>query len=165
MIKSSDNLIAETLFKKIGEKTFNTKGSWPLGHKALLNIMEDKNIILDDSQAIDGSGLSRYNLVSTNQVMELLKKIVTDNKYKDDILQAFPTAGIDGTMSWISSPALVGQVRGKTGSMTGVYNIAGYFSTITSDYAYVIMINGRGHQSQQFHEAAEKTLNTAILSL
>ena len=165
MIKSSDNLIAESLFKKLGEISFKDKGSWESGHKALLKIMKDKDITLDDSQAIDGSGLSRYNLISTSQVMELLKKIVTDKNYKDDILQTFPTAGIDGTISWISSPALVGQVRGKTGSMTGVYNIAGYFSTITSDYAYVIMINGKGQQNQVFHEAAEKTLNTAILSL
>jgi len=49
--------------------------------------------------------------------------------------------------------------------MTGVYNLAGYFSTVTSDYAFVIFINGPPEQRQLYKKTAEKALNTAILSL
>ena len=165
MLKTSDNLIAESLYKKIGQLEANHKGSWANGHQAVLNILHSKNIYIDESQAMDGSGLSRYNLVTSEQVMQLLRTINDDANYKNILLQALPTAGIDGTLNWINSTALVGQVKGKTGSMTGVYNLAGYFSTLTSDYAYVILINGKGKQSKLMRSAAEKALNTAILSL
>lgn len=165
MLKTSDNLIAESLYKKMGQLETGNKGSWPSGHKELVKILRSKNIDIDESQAIDGSGLSRYNLVTSGQVMQLLRIINDDTNYKNILLQALPTAGIDGTLNWINSTALVGQVKGKTGSMTGVYNLAGYFSTLTSDYAYVILINGKGKQNKLIRAAAEKALNTAILSL
>ncbi len=165
MLKTSDNLIAESLYKKIGQIETRHKGSWSSGHQAVVKILHSKDIDIDDSQAIDGSGLSRYNLVTAGQIIRLLKTINDDDNYKNILLQSLPTAGIDGTLNWINSTALVGQVKGKTGSMTGVYNLAGYFSTLTSDYAYVILINGKGKQSKIMRAVAEKTLNTAILSL
>ena len=165
MLKESDNLIAESLFKKIGQVTFNRPGSWDNGHEAVSYVMAKHHLPFSDSQLQDGSGLSRYNLLSTEQVMALLLSIYTNPKHNKTLMQSLPIAGVDGTLKWIKSPALQGQVQAKSGSMTGVYNLAGYFSTVTSDYAFVIFINGPPEQRQLYKKTAEKALNTAILSL
>ena len=49
--------------------------------------------------------------------------------------------------------------------MSGVYNVAGYFSTKKSDYAFVIMINSINHQAKQYHSVIEKTLSNAVIEL
>jgi len=165
MLKESDNLIAESLFKKTGQMTFNEPGSWQNGHDAISYILTKEKLPFSDSQLQDGSGLSRYNLMSAKQIIYLLKQINNSKKHRETITKGLPLAGIDGTLAWVNSPALIGQVHAKTGSMTGVYNMAGFFSTLTSDYAFVILINGTPQKNKSYRKAAEKTLNTAILSL
>jgi D-alanyl-D-alanine carboxypeptidase/D-alanyl-D-alanine-endopeptidase (penicillin-binding protein 4) len=165
MLKDSDNLIAESLFKKVGRATFNQPGSWDNGHEAVSYIMAKHHLPFSDSQLQDGSGLSRYNLLSSKQVMSLLLSIHHDNRYGNTLIESLPIAGVDGTLKWMRSPALQGHVQAKSGSMTGVYNLAGYFSTVTSDYAFVMFINGPPEQRQLYKKTAEKALNTAILSL
>lgn len=165
MLKESDNLIAESLFKTVGHMTFNRPGSWENGHEAVSYIMAKHQLPFSDSQLQDGSGLSRYNLLSAKQVMALLLSIHNNTKYGATLIQALPIAGVDGTLKWMRSPALQGHVQAKSGSMTGIYNLAGYFSTVTSDYAFVIFINGPPEQRQLYKKTAEKALNTAILSL
>ncbi|MBT4884566.1 MAG: D-alanyl-D-alanine carboxypeptidase/D-alanyl-D-alanine-endopeptidase [Legionellales bacterium] len=165
MLKDSDNLIAESLFKKAGQITFNQPGSWANGHDAISYALAKQNLPFSESQLQDGSGLSRYNLMSAKQIISLLKHINNSTKHKKTIISGLPLAGIDGTLMWINSPALIGQVHAKTGSMTGVYNLAGFFSTLTSDYAFVILINGPPQKNKSYRKTAEKALNTAILSL
>jgi len=165
MLKESDNLIAESLFKKVGQITFNRPGSWENGHDAVSYIMAKHHLPFSDSQLQDGSGLSRYNLLSSKQVMALLLSIHQNPKHSKTLIEGLPIAGVDGTLKWMKSPALQGHVHAKSGSMTGVYNLAGYFSTVTSDYAFVIFINGPPEQRQLYKKTAEKALNTAILSL
>ena len=97
--------------------------------------------------------------------MKLLRIIHKDKKYKDTIKTSLPISGVDGTLTWMDSIPLKGKVYGKTGGMTGVYNLAGFFSTITSDFAYVILINGPPEKNNIYHKVIEKTLSTAILSL
>jgi D-alanyl-D-alanine carboxypeptidase/D-alanyl-D-alanine-endopeptidase (penicillin-binding protein 4) len=165
MIKNSDNLIAESIFKTLGAIDSKQPGSWDNGHEAVIKELNKNHFYLDASQAVDGSGLSRYNLLSANQIMDLLQRIKKNNIISRTIEKSLPISGIDGTLNWINTKELIGSINAKTGSMSGVYNVAGYFSTKKSDYAFVIMINGINHQAKQYHSVIEKTLANAVIEL
>ena len=73
MLKKSDNVIAGSLFKKIGETYTHRQGTWENGGTSVSKILS-QNADLDiwRINLIDGSGLSRYNQVTPNQLLQVL---------------------------------------------------------------------------------------------
>jgi D-alanyl-D-alanine carboxypeptidase/D-alanyl-D-alanine-endopeptidase (penicillin-binding protein 4) len=76
----------------------------------------------------DGSGVSRYNLISAELLTELLKYIYFE---RSDLFPLFyyslPVGGIDGTLEKrMKEIPLLGNVHAKTGTLKGVSTIAGY---------------------------------------
>src|SRR5207245_1739796 len=105
---------------------------------------------------VDGSGMSRYNLVSPHHLVSLLRwvfdysateKSATENK-KDSLyttlLKNLPVAGIDGTLKYRMKDKLVRtRVRAKTGYLGGIITVSGYIATPDHDVlAFAVMING-----------------------
>ena len=71
-----------------------------------------------------------YNLITPKQVLKLLIAIHKNPILKRTILPALPIAGIDGTLSGrMHLLAKKRRLRAKTGTLTGVSNIAGYCNT------------------------------------
>jgi len=74
----------------------------------------------------DGSGLSRNSRVSPKILLEFLEHLQRE-PYFPTILEALAVAGIDGTLrNRMKGSAAVATLRGKTGTLDGVYNLAGY---------------------------------------
>src|SRR5262249_31784142 len=78
MLKESDNTIANSLFKTIGSYYSQQAGSWKNGNSALHDILA-KTIPLNipKTTLIDGAGGSRYNYVTPEQIIILLRKVYT----------------------------------------------------------------------------------------
>ena len=73
MMSESDNLIAESLIKYISAND-STVGNWSDGMNTMkLFLHEEVNLDTNALRIVDGSGLSRYNLISPNQVVGLLQ--------------------------------------------------------------------------------------------
>ena len=152
MLLNSDNLIADTLTKKLGQVTFETRGSFVNGTRAIKQILKKQGIDLSQAVLADGSGLSRYNLVSAHQLLETLKVINSDPDLKV-IKQFLPVAGGSGTLlnkQIFNYSPLKGFVVAKTGTMSGVSCLAG-FITIPGKhkYAFAILENGRSKQESK----------------
>ncbi len=129
MLKDSDNSYANNLTKTIGAHYFKQAGSFANGTQAIKAILK-KNAKVDLSNAIleDGSGLSRNNRVSPNQIYDLLK-FIKANDHKLDYIRLMPTSGIDGTLEYRSSmrkPPVQGQIVAKSGSLFATHNMAGF---------------------------------------
>ncbi|TVO40057.1 serine-type D-Ala-D-Ala carboxypeptidase [Vibrio algivorus] len=129
MLKDSDNLYANNLTKTLGEHYFNQAGSFSNGTDAIKQILK-KQAKVDLSNAIleDGSGLSRNNRVSPNQLYSVLKYIKA-NDHKLDFIRLMPTAGIDGTLKYRSSmrkAPIKGNIVAKSGSLFATHNMAGF---------------------------------------
>jgi serine-type D-Ala-D-Ala carboxypeptidase/endopeptidase (penicillin-binding protein 4) len=74
----------------------------------------------------DGSGLSRTSRTSPRMLLEFLERVRRE-PYFPTLLQALAVAGVDGTLrNRMKSTAAAGRLRGKTGTLNGVYNLAGY---------------------------------------
>ncbi|WP_099132636.1 serine-type D-Ala-D-Ala carboxypeptidase [Xenorhabdus ehlersii] len=131
MLKKSDNMIADTLFRTLGHRYFNVPGTWRAGSDAVRQILKQKaGIDLDNTVMVDGSGLSRHNLIAPTTMMEILQFIAQHND-ELDFISMLPKAGYDGTLAYRSGlheAGLDGKVFAKTGSLQGVYNLAGFMT-------------------------------------
>ncbi|TDQ57352.1 D-alanyl-D-alanine carboxypeptidase/D-alanyl-D-alanine-endopeptidase (penicillin-binding protein 4) [Mesocricetibacter intestinalis] len=146
MMKKSDNQIADALFRTIAYQLYNRPASFQLGSIALKRVLSSKaGIKFGHSVIADGSGLSRHNLVDAQTMLQALTYIAR-NEDSLHLMETFPIAGVDGTISGrgslISEP-LLKNVIAKTGSLKGVYNLAGFMTNARGEkIAFVQFING-----------------------
>ncbi|MDU8925373.1 serine-type D-Ala-D-Ala carboxypeptidase [Pasteurellaceae bacterium LIM206] len=146
MLKKSDNQIADALFRTIAYKIYNRPASFQLGAMALKSVLSKQaGIKFGHTIVADGSGLSRHNLVAPETMLQALNYIAK-NDDKLHLINLFPLAGVDGTVSGRGSlikPPLVKNVHAKTGSLKGVYNLAGFMTNARGEQvAFVQFING-----------------------
>lgn len=131
MLKKSDNMIADTIFRTIGHQYFGVQGSWRTGADAVRQILRKEAAIdLQNSVIVDGSGLSRHDLISAKIMMQILQYIA-QNDTQLDLISMLPVAGVDGTLNYrpgLQEAGLAGKVAAKTGSLQGVYNLAGFIT-------------------------------------
>ncbi len=153
MLKKSDNIIAGSLFKKMGEVYSQQPGSWQNGSLAVKQILRQKmGVDTSHMTVLDGSGLSRDNQISPNQMMQVLDFAYHNNVTNSDFLSALPIAGIDGTLKH-RMKNIKWKVRAKTGTMSGVVALAGYaMSKNKEPLAFVIIINGRMGMGWKYKE-------------
>ena len=127
MNKKSSNILAELLLAH----SARARGT-RLDYVDALLVFNDalRRIGVRDARLYDGSGVSRYNLVSPAGTVALLKACTT---YRS-IVDSLPIGGKDGTLAGRKLPR---RVRAKTGSLTGVQALAGY----DGDEPFSIVIN------------------------
>jgi D-alanyl-D-alanine carboxypeptidase/D-alanyl-D-alanine-endopeptidase (penicillin-binding protein 4) len=164
MLKKSDNIIAGSLFKKIGELYTEQPGSWKNGSLAVKAILAKKAAI-DTSQMniMDGSGISPENRIKPIQMMQVLEFAYHHTPTNSAFVSALPLAGVDGTLKR-RLYNVSRKVRAKTGTLAerGVVSLAGY--TITKDkepVGFVIIVNGRRGYDWKYR-AMEDKIVTAL---
>lgn len=80
--------------------------------------------------AFDGSGLSRYDMLSASALTTLLTTIWRDPVLLGPYRSALPQAGVSGSLEHrMKDTAATGRVWAKTGSMFNVRTLAGYALT------------------------------------
>ncbi len=157
MLKKSDNIIAGSLLKKMGEFYSKTPGSWENGGEAVKHILAKKAAVdASDLTIIDGSGLSRDNKVKPSQMMQVLDFAYHNYGTNYEFISALPIAGRDGTLkNRLHNVAT--KVRAKTGTMSGVVALAGYaISKDKEALAFVIIINGQNGMGWKYKEIEDR---------
>lgn len=139
--KESDNFYAEMLMKTLGAVAKN-KGSFNAGADAIADFMV-KAGIADGYRQVDGSGLSRLDLISPQQLVELLAYVQT-REYREDFERSLPIAGVDGTLkNRMKDTPAENNVHAKTGSMSGVHTLSGYTIAANGNkLAFSVFLNG-----------------------
>lgn len=127
-MKPSDNLYADSLYLHTAALLNGAPVNWDQAQPIIKKFLEQRTGI-DFSNAVfsDGSGLSRYNLVTPNQTISLLKFLYQRFPLSYEYIAALPISGRDGTLQKrFRIPSQQGLVRAKTGTMTGVNGLSGY---------------------------------------
>ena len=128
MLTDSDNMIAEMLTKEIGLVTSGT-GSTAAGVAAMRKVVSDfclPNSILQH----DGSGLSHANARSARGWRSLLQA-AQDRPWWDQFVDALAIGGETGTLRRrFAETAAEGNLRAKTGTITGIRALSGLMTTI-----------------------------------
>lgn len=167
-LKDSNNLYADSLHKKLGETYFGV-GSYAYGIQAQQAVLTKLDIPFELNQAFDGSGASRYNLISPNQLIHLLSRVYQDKNNYDVMLNAMPVSGTSGTLKnrFKADSTLVAKnkIFAKTGTLKNISSLAGYLHTDSNKkYAFALMIQGEQLKMKKI-KAKEDELLAEIVRL
>ncbi|ABZ76616.1 D-alanyl-D-alanine carboxypeptidase/D-alanyl-D-alanine-endopeptidase [Shewanella halifaxensis HAW-EB4] len=145
MLLKSDNLIADSLLKRLGQYIYGVPGTFINGSAAMKQILTEQGVDLSSANIVDGSGLSRYNLLSADQLIQVLL-LLKQKEQLNFLIDQLPIAGKSGTLKYrngYTASPLKGSVLAKTGSMMGVTNLAGFIKKDGQlSQAFVILENG-----------------------
>jgi D-alanyl-D-alanine carboxypeptidase/D-alanyl-D-alanine-endopeptidase (penicillin-binding protein 4) len=143
-LKPSDNLYADSLYLHAAAKLNGSPVNWKGAEPVIKNFLQAQTGI-DFKNAVftDGSGLSRYSLVTPEQTISLLKFLYQRFPLSYEYISALPVSGRDGTLQKrFRIPTQQGFVRAKTGTMTGINSLSGYLYTSNGHtLAFAMYIN------------------------
>ncbi|MBK7104373.1 MAG: D-alanyl-D-alanine carboxypeptidase/D-alanyl-D-alanine-endopeptidase [Ignavibacteriae bacterium] len=141
--KESDNLSAEMTLRALALKNFGKPASSENGIKLIDSLINKIGLNSKDYNLADGSGISRYNLISAELLISMLKYMYQNSKKNYEILKnSFPIAGVDGTLSnRMKNTKAFKNVFAKTGTLNGVSALSGYLQTANNhEITFSIMI-------------------------
>ncbi|WP_052391110.1 D-alanyl-D-alanine carboxypeptidase/D-alanyl-D-alanine-endopeptidase [Streptomyces sp. NRRL B-24484] len=145
-LKLSNNGIAEHLVKEIGRVRAGS-GSWASGTDQVNGFLHRAGLEPTEARQVDGSGLSRHNLLTASRLTALLAYART-RPWFATWYQALPVAGdarraVGGTLTnRMRGTAAEGRVHAKTGSMTGVDALTGYAERADGrTLAFAVLVN------------------------
>lgn len=127
MMLPSDNFLAEQLLLVCASTLGDTLSTEAVIEHVKKNYLSD---IAKEIQWVDGSGLSRFNLVSPNSFVSILQKINSKVNNEERLHSFFPAGGLNGTLKRAYGTANgKAFVWAKTGTLTNNYNQSGYLIT------------------------------------
>lgn len=141
ILAESNNLYAESVTKTLGARMFGV-GSFKTGAFAVQKVLSDTaGIDFSQARILDGSGESRYNLITPRHLMQLLYVMRNETYLAKHFRNALAISGMNGTLQ-NRFPNLLPRAQAKTGTLNGASTLAGYFTTRSNhELIIVIMIN------------------------
>ncbi len=142
MNKDSDNFTAEMLFRQLGTRQ-DPLAPDSARNNRLAQMLKNMGFGEESFRIADGSGLSRYNLCTAEQLVKVLTDSYRDPALRPELLTSLPIAGTDGTLARrLMEDEFRGIIRAKTGTLTGVSSLAGFVSGPGSKtYCFAFMFN------------------------
>jgi D-alanyl-D-alanine carboxypeptidase/D-alanyl-D-alanine-endopeptidase (penicillin-binding protein 4) len=158
MNKISDNLAAENILKIIGAERTGGLGTARQGLTVSKQFLAAAGIDTTRCSFADGSGVSRYNLFSADQIVQLLIAMYKQPKLFPIFYNSLPLAGMDGTLSGRMAvyPA-ANNLRAKTGTLNGVSCLSGYVHTRDGEMlAFSILMQNFITPTSDYRRAQDK---------
>jgi D-alanyl-D-alanine carboxypeptidase/D-alanyl-D-alanine-endopeptidase (penicillin-binding protein 4) len=146
---NSDNFFAEMLLKLLGAE-FGTAGTTAAGATVVEEFAAGRGTGV---HAVDGSGLTRSNRASPQQVVRLLQAMRTA-PVGDEFVSDLALAGHEGTVAErMHGTAADGHCRLKTGTLTGVSNLSGYcFNADGREMIFSVLMGSVGSLDSAHYE-------------
>ena len=138
LLQDSDNLLAESLLLMISKNKFNSFNS-----NQAINFFKKQweNFLPDPLIWADGSGVSRYNLITSRNLISILNQIHKKIGWKG-INKLFAAGGISGTIKDYYKSKKAPFVFAKTGTLRNNHNLSGFLiGKSKRKYIFSIMIN------------------------
>jgi D-alanyl-D-alanine carboxypeptidase/D-alanyl-D-alanine-endopeptidase (penicillin-binding protein 4) len=145
--KVSQNLHAELALRAVGRARRHV-GSFEAGMAEMSAFLGEAGIDPAGYRLMDGSGLSRLDLVTPSTVLKLLRYMY-DSPAREQWISILPVGGQDGTLSSrFGATAAAGRVHAKTGSLSHVSALSGYLQRPDGTWvAFSILANNYGGPS------------------
>lgn len=160
MMKESDNLYAECMYYQIAASTGNRPASAKSARNVERQLIHKLGLDASRYRLADGSGLSLYNYLSAELEVMMLRYAFRNDNIKQHLIHSLPIAGVDGTLKKrMKSGSVHGNVKAKTGTLTGIISLAGYCTAANGhELCFSIINNGIMHGSNARH-FADKVCN------
>ncbi|MEA3501119.1 MAG: D-alanyl-D-alanine carboxypeptidase [Candidatus Marinimicrobia bacterium] len=124
MLTVSDNFIAEELMLQVGKAVSDT---FSVGNAIKYSLENYLSGFPQEPCWVDGSGLSRYNLITPEDYVYLLEKMYNEIPTKE-LFSYLPVGGERGTIKkWYKNGKPY--IFAKTGTLSNNHNLSGYIRT------------------------------------
>lgn len=124
----SNNLAAELVWRTAA-KEFSGKGSAEKGEVLVQKFMEKNGLSTKGMIVADGSGLSRFNIISPKHLVGILTAM-HNSRNKAAFTRSLAVPGEKGTLqSRLKNTIAATAVKAKTGTLTNVSSLSGYITT------------------------------------
>ena len=154
----SINLYAEHLCNQIG-KTTNGTNNYIGGTKAIVDFWKSKNINTKGVYLNDGSGLSRYNVLTTSFLVGILQYMKKSENY-ETLIKSLPIAGRTGSL-WKMCKGTFAEnnLHAKSGYLTRVRSYAGYTKTKSGkEIAFAVIVNNYSCSASKMKNILEELM-------
>ena len=140
--KRSQNFYSESVLKLLGAR-FCGRGSWAGGLDVAREFLADAGIEEGTYRLTDGSGMSRGNEFTPEQLTALLRHMYF-HPWAEEFGRTLPYSG-ERDLKWserLAAPPYRGNVMAKTGYLSGVSTLSGYAKARSGKvYAFSILMN------------------------
>ncbi|WP_027377431.1 D-alanyl-D-alanine carboxypeptidase/D-alanyl-D-alanine endopeptidase [Kaistella palustris] len=157
----SDNALAEATLRMVG---FQKGGDQSLesGRSVVVEHLKSMGFDTASLSYIDGSGLSRNNLVTPLSQVKFLTSVM-DEKFYKTYFTSLPVGGQSGTLKRMFAGDGYGQIFAKTGTLNKVKTLAGYMKTNTGKtLVFSLLINNYAGSVDQVKSKMEQLLQPAL---
>ncbi len=154
--KVSDNLYAEMLLRAVALKE-SGQGSVTEAMRILEQQSQDWGIDTSDVRLVDGSGLSRLNMVTPRSIVKLLQ-VARTRPWFDAFKSSLPIAGKDGTLrTRFQGTTAEGRVFAKTGFIGSVVALSGYIQRQDgTEFVFSVLVNHYNATTRQVQSAVDR---------
>jgi len=158
MNKESDNMSAITLYKVIGAETSSPPGSLDKGSQAVINFLTSIGVDRGSYEFLEGSGLTRFNMVTGDLYIPLLKYLFDHEDLFYVFYNSLPVAGVDGTLNKrMAGTEAQYNVHAKTGTINNVSALTGYAITRDNEMLiFYINMNGFTDNKTTYRDKQDK---------
>lgn len=154
--KNSDNFLAECLFKTVGAFYSGEQGNSFYATQAVLTYVDEKGINDVGTSVVDGSGISRFNEITTASIVGLLEQIYIDENLYNDYYNTLAIMGEDGTLDdRLRRTGAESNFHGKTGTLRGVTALSGYLTTSGGEDLIISIIMEFKEKGSGYHKDIE----------
>lgn len=145
LMKLSQNLYAETFLRTLG-RLKGAGGTAAAGIDVVRRVLASWGVPMSELVMADGSGLSRYDLVTADAMATVLAHVYNDPRLREPYLASLPVAGQAGTLAArMKGTAAAGNVQAKTGSFTNARGVAGFLRSADGEpVVFSIIANNYG---------------------
>ena len=162
ILKNSNNMVAETVFKTAGSVYSNDRGTIENSLNMLNAYFEKIGLNIEDIKVVDGSGVSKNNIMTSKFMTDFLIYKASDEDFEDfkNMLPAPGEGTLKNRMLYFKD-----NLRAKTGTLSDASAIAGYITTRRGKvFAFDIMINDAKTSNSDKKNIEEQILRNIYLN-
>ncbi|MBC7387768.1 MAG: D-alanyl-D-alanine carboxypeptidase/D-alanyl-D-alanine-endopeptidase [Opitutaceae bacterium] len=159
---TSNNLTAECLLRTLGAEKKN-EGSTQAGLDVVQEFLKTRVGKVNGLKQVDGSGLSKYNLINASQLATYLFSI-SKEPWSKCFINTLPTSGTNGTLERFCDGAnTTGRVFAKSGSMERIKCYAGYVKDKQGNLnPFAILVNNHDVQNREIVKLIEGLMELCV---
>lgn len=158
MMRISQNQYAETLVKTVGAQA--GAPTFEGGRQQTSQVLAEWGVDPSEAVLADGSGLSRYNLVTADGLVTTLAHIARSPTLDGPFRATLTVAGADGMLKErLKGTPAEGRVQAKTGSMRNARSLSGFTETGDGEpVAFAVLVNNYGVPAAEVDQAIDALL-------
>jgi D-alanyl-D-alanine carboxypeptidase/D-alanyl-D-alanine-endopeptidase (penicillin-binding protein 4) len=162
--KFSNNFVAEQILKTIGAEIYNPPGTTQNGLRAMREYMQSLEYKPEEFSILDGSGLSRKNQMSPDQIVSVLQDMYIDLRVYPEFISALGVMSRDGNvLKRMNGNKDAERARVKTGTLNSVSALSGYFQSADGEqFAFSILMNGLKCSNRQAKRLQDRIISEGL---